>query len=570
MGGVVVTLCAGSGCGDDVQSADAEESSTGMDSPTTSTSTTSSTGDPDDSGSSESSSTSSSDASSSSSEGSTGEEMPMPTDARVFYTVTQGTPEQNGTWLVDVLAGELGDPVRVSDEVAYPVSTSPGGRWLADSGPSGIDTPVVRLLDRDAAPAVPASIVDLDDGSGFEWASRFEFAGDESALAVIATDLESSGLFTLALDDEGPGVPWRADTDLPPGARIADLAYMPGAAQLVLVTHDEATDTEALVLSPARDDVPDGIVTVATSLAGEALGDAVASSDGRLLAYRASSDESARGYVVDVEALPAAPVELVLPAQDVRLTNVQIAPDDSGVIFAVRVPMEPQDETWCYWSALEDGVPQAPIELTPDYAWVQGVGAWSPDARWIAMLAADDPENTRLLLRLEDGVPSSPFDLGPIVTSGDSRRAFTADGWYYYVTRVGEQHALMRVDVGGDEPGAPQTVHVAGDVRDYAIAADASTLVVASGNMFGGDYAAYAIELGGSEPGVAVRYDDPAAPGVWLDWLSVTPDGRGAVYERRPDVASGPGYYVDLGMPGVALTLADGVVINTLSVRALP
>jgi len=83
MGGLVVTMCAGAACGDDVQSADAEESSTGMDSPTTSTSTTSSSGDPDDSGSSSSSSSSSSsDTSSSSSEGSTGEEMPMPTDAR--------------------------------------------------------------------------------------------------------------------------------------------------------------------------------------------------------------------------------------------------------------------------------------------------------------------------------------------------------------------------------------------------------------------------------------------------------------------------------------------------------
>ncbi len=572
MGGVVVTLCAGSGCGDDVQSADAEESSTGMDSPTTSTSTTSSTGDPDDSGSSESSSTSSSDASSSSSEGSTGEEMPMPTDARVFYTVTQGTPEQNGTWLVDVLAGELQAPVRVNDEIAYPVSASPGGRWLADSGPSGIETPVVRLLDRDAAPAVPASIVDLDDGSGFEWASRFEFAGDESALAVIVTDLESSGLFTIPLGDDGPGAPWRADTELPAEARIVDFAYMPDAAQLVLVTHDEGTDTDALLLAPADAAAPAGIVPLASAPAGQTIEYFEPSSDGTLLAYRSFDDDVSRGYVLDLETLPAAPVELVLPTPQTRLTLVQFAPDGSGLAYVVREPMEPEpEESSLYWSALESGVLQPPIELTVGYPRVYGVSAWSPDSRWVALQTVDEPSSTRLLVRLDGDAPSEPFDLGPIVDSlGSTRRAFTSDGWYYYVTQLGDEQALMRVDVTGDEPGSPQPVHVDGDLLDHEISADASTLVIASADMFAGAYQGFAIDLTGREPGAAVRFDAPVVAGEWVYRVGVTPNGRGIVYERRPDPGSRYAHYVDRSTPGVPLTLADGVEINSLGVRALP
>lgn len=161
--------------------------------------------------------------------------------------------------------------------------------------------------------------------------------------------------------------------------------------------------------------------------------------------------------------------------------------------------------------------------------------------------------------------------LGPIVDSlGSTRRAFTSDGWYYYVTQLGDEQALMRVDVTGDEPGSPQPVHVDGDLLDHEISADASTLVIASADMFAGAYQGFAIDLTGREPGAAVRFDAPVVAGEWVYRVGVTPNGRGIVYERRPDPGSRYAHYVDRSTPGVPLTLADGVEINSLGVRALP
>lgn len=564
-----MVVCVIAACGDDVQSAEGDASSSSTDaSPTTSMPTTSSsTEDPDSSGTDPSSSSESS----SGSESSTGDAPLEPTDARVYYTVTQGTSEQQGTWLVDVLAGVLGEPVRVAEDVPYPVSASTTGRWLADA--VTVESRVwLRLIDRDAVPIVPASVIDLDATLDFFGIGQFEFASDDSAIALFAGGVDGAGLFTLALGDDGPGAPWPADAELPADTEVRDLVgYLPGDTHLVLVTHDSTTDTDALVLAPARADVQDGIVPIATSPSGEGLSDATATSDASLVAYRVGSDASMRGYVVDLETLPATPVELVLPSPDARLTHLELAPDDSGVVYTVRVPMEPQDQSWTYWSALEDGVPQAPIELAPDHGSVHGVRAWSPDARWMELTAVGEPD-TRLLVRLDDGVPSVPFDLGPIVDNlGDTRRAFTSDGWYYYLTQGGDDLAFLRVDVDGDEPGPPQPVHVVGDVFEWEISTDASTLVISSADQFAGEYQVFAIDLTGDEPGDPVKLNGPTGPGEWADYLDVSPDGRAVAYHRRAaDNMGGYGHYVDRATPEMALTLADGIRTGIPSVRALP
>lgn len=139
-------------CGDDVSSADSDTSSTGM----------AASEDPDSSGTESPSPTMSStaDDSSSGTESSTGDDVPMPTDARVFYTITQGTEEQNGTWLVDVVAGALGEPTRVDEDVAYPVSASPSGRWMVDGGPGGLPGMPIHVVGQSRWPngqACPAS-----------------------------------------------------------------------------------------------------------------------------------------------------------------------------------------------------------------------------------------------------------------------------------------------------------------------------------------------------------------------------------------------------------------------------
>lgn len=493
----------------------------------------------------------------------------MPTDARVFYSVALGTPEQNGAWIVDVLAGVLGEPVRIAESISYPIDRSPDGRWMVDDVTVGSRV-WLRLMDRDAVPPVPASVIDLDEAVDYPGIGRFRFASGATAVAVGAGGSEGDDLYTLALGDDGPGVPWQVDAELPDTTHVDEFDYLPGDEQLVLVTHDELTDTAAIVLAPARADAPAGFVPIVAALADEGLGAPDASSDGRLLAYRVVSDAAARGYVVDLDALPAAPVELVRPSEDVQLIDLQIAPDDSGVLYAVRVEMEPQDESWCYWSALEDGALQPPIELTPDHAWVQSANAWSPDARWMALLAVGEP-NTRLLVRLDDGVPSTPFELGPVVDSlGDPRRAFTSDGWYYYLTEMGSDQAFMRVDVTGDEPGTPQLVHAAGDILDYELSADASTLVLASADTFAGAYQGFAIDLSTTRPGAPVRFDEPMAADDWVYRVDVTPNGRGITYERRPEASGRYGHYVDLATPGVALTLAEGLQISGIDVRALP
>jgi len=445
---------------------------------------------------------------------------------------------------------------------------------MVDDGPPATPGVQVRLLDRDAVPIAPASIIDLDDDSGYQLVAESAFASDESAIAVIASGGGSTGLFTLTLGDDGPGVPWRADTELPGSTYVTDVAYLTGDAQLVVATHDPEMDTDGLALAPANADAPGGIVPIATTLAGEQLEYTGSTSDGTMLAYYVYDDDAevSRGYVVDIATLPAAPIELVLPAPETRLTSLQIAPDDSGVAYAVRVPMEPLDESSLWWSALEDGLPQPPVELTADYPRVYGVTAWSPDARWMALRADGEP-GTRLLVRLDDGVPSAPFDLGPLVDSlADTRRSFTSDGWHYYLTEIDGDQALLRVDVTGDIPGAPQMViGPVGDVIVYEISADASTLVINTADMFAGDYDGFAIDLTGSEPGEPVQINAPMAPGEWVYRLDVTPNGRGIAYERRSADASGRyGHYVDVATPGMALTLADGVEINGVSVRALP
>ncbi len=107
------------------------------------------------------------DDSSSGTESSTGDDVPMPTDARVFYTITQGTEEQNGTWLVDVVAGALGEPTRVDEDVTYPVSASPSGRWMVDGGPGGLPGMPIHVVGQSRWPngqASPASTKLVESG----------------------------------------------------------------------------------------------------------------------------------------------------------------------------------------------------------------------------------------------------------------------------------------------------------------------------------------------------------------------------------------------------------------------
>lgn len=568
VGVTLATLCAAPACGADAPANSAEESSTGSEAPTTSSSTTSTSGDVDDS----SSTGGASSSSSSSSDGSsTGDELPTPADVRVYYTLNAGTPEQNGTWILDVIAGELGEPVRVMEDVPYPWWASPSRRWRVDQGAPGASGALVRLLDLDAVPPIPASVVDLDDGSDFQLFSEFAFTRDESAIAVVVRGQDDARLYTFTLDGDAPGVPWRADSELPGSAYALDVEYLPDDTQLVVTTTDPVTDTRALVLAPVDADAPPGIVPIVTTLVGEAIEYAGATTDGALLAYRVWSDDAHRGYVVDMESLPAVPVELPLPAPEMLLGQIQIAPDDSAVAYAVRESLTPDSEWHTLWGTLENGVVQPPVELAPGYSTVYGVGAWSSDMRWIGLFDDGEP-GTALVVRLDEGVPSAPFELGPFVRSlTDVRVSFTSDGWFYYLTEIEGDEAIMRVDVTGEIPGAPQVVgEIVDDVLLYWISADASTLVATYSMTNGADYEGFAIDLGGSEPGDAVKISAPLAAGELVYDMWISGDGRSALYQRwSADKTKRYGHYVDVTTPGVASALAEGVPIDNTGIRDL-
>lgn len=567
---VVVVVSGGAACGGNDASGGGGDSSSTDDSSSTSSTPSTSSDEADVSGSETSSEGSSSDTT-----GTTGDEVPEPTDARVLYTVLHGSAEQNGTWLVDVDAGVLGTPVRVSEDVAYPVASSQSRRWRIDDGPALVAGAQVRLLDLDAVPIAPASIHALGDDGELDSLRSHAFAGDESAVAVLAVPFpaDSAGLFTLALDGATPATPWRADTALPGESFATDVAYLAGDDQLVVVTHDPATNVEGLALVPASVDVPGGFASVVEAAVGEEVAYMGSTHDGGLLTYVARDDamDRARGYVVELATLPAVPTELQLPSEETRVGLIQLAPDDSGVAYSVRTPAQPTDTISVWWSALVDGVPQAPIELAPDQQ-VYGVAAWSHDARWMALRVDGEP-NRRLLVRLDGGAPSAPIDLGPLVdTLADTSRSFTADGWHYYLTQSDGAPTMVRVDVTGDSPGEPQTVFgPVDDVIEYAISDDGSTLVAATRGPGGGDYEGFAVDLRGSEPGVPVKFNAPMAAGEWVYRVDITADGRAIAYERRSaDGSARFAHYVDLATPGAAVTLADGVEIDGLGVRARP
>jgi hypothetical protein len=86
----------------------------------------------------------------------------------------------------------------------------------------------------------------------------------------------------------------------------------------------------------------------------------------------------------------------------------------------------------------------------------------------------------------------------------------------------------------------------------------------------GADYEGFAIDLGGSEPGDAVKISAPLAAGELVYDMWISGDGRSALYQRwSADKTKRYGHYVDVTTPGVASALAEGVPIDNTGIRDL-
>ncbi len=172
-------------------------------------------------------------------------------------------------------------------------------------------------------------------------------------------------------------------------------------------------------------------------------------------------------WFVDVSGdRPPGPIRMDVPsAEPVSVRAERPAPDGHALTYWVGA-RDSVDGGELMWVDLSSGVPLAPVRVSTisNAAAQQYSASWSPNSRWLVYKAThEDPGTEDLYLVSGSGsTPGDPMLVSEGLVHGEwlNLWAFSPDSrWLYLVAPIDhELPRLFRVDVSGDSPGPLQEV----------------------------------------------------------------------------------------------------------------
>jgi hypothetical protein len=207
------------------------------------------------------------------------------------------------------------------------------------------------------------------------------------------------------------------------------------------------------------------------------------------------------------------PVHPDLP-NDETLHRITFAPDGEAVAYWAGfrdVPMTSYGDLFVASLAgasvgtISDASDGDDLALTTDIAW-------SPDSRWVTYLR-DEPEAPQLwIVRVQDGIVAGSAALED---SGISQGAFDPEAQHYYYPGA-SAHELLRVDLSGDVPGAPEVVSDVLTDGLIELTDDGAWLGMLGLDPKTFDWVVYVLQPGMPLPSTGLRVDPPPEPGAHL------------------------------------------------------
>lgn len=173
-------------------------------------------------------------------------------------------------------------------------------------------------------------------------------------------------------------------------------------------------------------------------------GGAAWSPDGRWIVFTSARTGQGDLYLVDVQAVEAAPKQLTSEAASAELFAAW-APDGQKLAFVGHT--EQGDNLW-----LLPGLDQAPVRLT-EWAGNQVRPAFSPDGKWIAFYANHDAEDRFDLWVVEPRPGAKPVKLLDDVVLNARGPSWSPDGRRLYVVQDDDAALDPIVSVAVAEPG---------------------------------------------------------------------------------------------------------------------
>ena len=141
-----------------------------------------------------------------------------------------------------------------------------------------------------------------------------------------------------------------------------------------------------------------------------------------------------------------------------------------------------------------------------------------------------------------------------------------ASHWLYVVAPDGPQsRSLIRVDVSGAQPGAPQTLYEVqaqgiGPSGELRFSHDGDTLLFTATDADDGPLELWGVDVSGAEPGAAFRVNAPLAAGERVTYgARISPDDTAVAYRVGGEDPESPTRLMlaALASPGVAIEVAE-------------
>ena len=446
----------------------------------------------------------------------------------VSYCVDQVASDENDCYVQDLSTTPLGAPQQTDVAPVPPTSitsvpdfTVPGALLFRTVDPIGPMRRMYRVPWADAMLGAPSVV--LEPSEGMTAFGDFGISPDSQWLTVVARiDDGPSNVYVASSTGEAEsGTQVSAVVD--PAAEAAVEAWLSDSSGLVFSVDDDGLGFQK--------DAP---------------------------------------YLATLEAgLPTDVVRIDDPLQDaLEVARPAVAPDDRAVVYWVGTGLAGD----AMYVALEAGVPEAPVLLStlgPQQTIPIDLG-WSPDARWVLYLAEHAAAETRDVFLVDTTGPglSEPFQVTalPDGSSPEAQMFDAASHWLYVVAPDGPQsRSLIRVDVSGAQPGAPQTLYEVqaqgiGPSGELRFSHDGDTLLFTATDADDGPLELWGVDVSGAEPGAAFRVNAPLAAGERVTYgARISPDDTAVAYRVGGEDPESPTRLMlaALASPGVAIEVAE-------------
>ena len=160
----------------------------------------------------------------------------------------------------------------------------------------------------------------------------------------------------------------------------------------------------------------------------------------------------------------------------------------------------------------------------PDSLDVRGMAAWSPDGRWVAVVA--DENDKRRLFK----VPVDGGDAIPLVTGWVSNPLWARDGsLILYRARTGPSSVLRAVTPEGKDVSIPKLTFTASALDGYQFVPGTRKLITLHGDGIAQNFWLFDLDTG------TQRQVTNLKPGLRVQSFDISPDGKQILFDRWRD-----------------------------------